>query len=605
MYPPSVIQDIKDRLSIVQYIGETVPLKKVGRNHRGLCPFHAEKTPSFHVQEEKQIFHCFGCGEGGDLIHFVMKREGLVFPEAVRQLAQRAGVELPAPQDERAAQQVKQAARQRRLLLRVNELATEFFHQQLMRCQPGDAAYNYVQSRGLADRAFFTQHFLGYADGQWGGLVEFLQQRRVPLELAVQLGLIKRRSRQEGHYDFFRDRLIFPIRNVRGQVLAFGGRVIPGAEASTQAKYLNSPESLLYHKSDTIYGLPLAADAMRQQDRAILVEGYMDVLALQQAGILEAVAPLGTALTVGHLRAIMRYTHTIYVVFDGDAAGQRAARRSLPLFLEAGLVPRVVGLAAGDDPDSFIRAQGGEAFRAQLTHAPTLFEWVIDETMARCGDDTAGRVRAIGEFRGLFAQLRDPVQEAGYVDRIARRWQLDAAVIRRVLADARSGRGISAMTKVEAPRLDGAATARSRAEAECLELILQVPEQMAQLFARIEPEMFRTPRYRQIAERCWMCYAETGGLQASQLLDETIDDTVRRTLTQLACATGKYDAVEDMAREVDTVIAALERALHAEERAQLNAAIAQAEQRGERGSVEALMTRKQELERSHHVGERA
>lgn len=606
MYPPSLIQDIKDRLSIVQVIGETVPLKKAGRNHKGLCPFHAEKTPSFHVQEEKQIFHCFGCGEGGDLLHYIMKREGLAFPEAVRQLAGRAGVELPELGDERAAAQAKQIARQRRLLLRVNELAAEFFHQQLMDETRGKAAYNYLESRGYADRAFFTQHFLGYADDDWGRLSEFLQQRRVPMELAVQLGLIKQRSPGEGHYDFFRGRLMFPIRDARGQVIAFGGRVIPNAgQPADAAKYLNSPESLLYHKSETLYGLPMAAEAMRRQDRAIVVEGNMDVLALHRAGITETVAPLGTALTAGHVRALMRYTHNIWIVFDGDAAGRRAAARSLPLFLDAVLVPRVVVLPAGDDPDSFVQQHGGDAFTVRLSAAPTLFEWVIDETLAACGDDTAGRVRAMGALRPLFARLRDAIQEASYIDRLAKRLRLDAYAIRRALADVRGDRGMAVMATVATPQTHAAADARGRAEAACLEFLIHVPGGMAQLGTRIDPAMFRTPHWQKIATACWERYALDGTVQVSPLLQGDFDDATRRALTELALSNDKYDTVDDVAREADIVVAALERALHVEEQEQLNAAIAEAVARGEQTNVETLLTRKIELERSHHVGERA
>ncbi len=605
MYPPSLIQDIKDRLSIVSYINETVPLKKAGRNHKGLCPFHGEKTPSFHVQEEKQIFHCFGCGEGGDLLHFVMKREGLSFPEAVRQLAGRAGVELPELGDERAAQEIKRQEKQRKLLLRVNELAAEFFHQQLLDDARGKTAYNYLASRGYQDSAFFTQHLLGYADEEWGRLVDFLHQRHVPMELAVQLGLVKQRSQQSGYYDFFRGRIIFPIRNGKGHVIAFGGRVVPGIEQPADvAKYLNSPESPLYHKSDAVYGLPMAAEGMRQADRALVVEGYMDALALHRVGLTETVAPLGTALTMGHIRAIMRFTQNIWLIFDGDAAGRRAAVRALPLFLEATLVPRVVVLPSDEDPDSLVLRHGVDALTERIAAAPTLFEWVIDETLARAGDDTAGRVRAIGELRPFFAKLRDAIQEASYIDRIARRLQLERGVIRRALADARSG-GISTMAKVATPQTRAAADTRSRAEQQCLEFICQVPSGMSHLMHRIEPSLFRSAQWRTIAERCWELYAVEGEIIAGKLLQGDITPELRSAVTELAMANEKYEHVEDPAREAETLITAFERALRLEEVEHLNAAIAEAGRRGAVEEINTLMKQKIELDRSHHLGERA
>ncbi|MBI2342767.1 MAG: DNA primase [Deltaproteobacteria bacterium] len=364
MYPQAVIQELKERLSIVTMIGEIVPLKKAGRNYRGLCPFHQEKTPSFHVHEEKQIFHCFGCGEGGDLIHFFMKRDGRTFREAVEYLAQRAGVELPAVGSE-AAEVLQQRRRQEKLLLRVNVVAAEYFQQALMDVERPRI---YLESRGYRDAGFFTQHLLGYADDRWDSLVHFFQQRRVPMELAVHVGLIKKRPQKEGHYDFFRDRLIFPIRDSHGAIVAFGGRDLGDGEADG-AKYLNTAESPIFHKGEMLYGFPMAADAMRRADRALVVEGYLDVLALHRVGLEETVAPLGTALTAGHLRQIVRYTKNIWLLFDADAAGQRAAKRVLPLFLPLELVPRMVILPASEDPDSYAAKAGLEALRQLIDGA--------------------------------------------------------------------------------------------------------------------------------------------------------------------------------------------------------------------------------------------
>lgn len=600
MYPPSVIQEIKDRLSLVAFIAETIPLKKAGRNYKGLCPFHQEKTPSFLVHDDKQIFHCFGCGEGGDLVHFVMRRQGLNFPEAIELLAERAGVTLPVSTDTKAQQAAESERQHRKLGLRVNTLATEYFQERLRAAGAGDAALNYLKSRGYEDSAFFTQHFLGYAEDGWEGLATFLQQRNVPMELAMQLGLVKKRPRGEGYYDFFRGRLIFPIRNVKGEVVAFGGRVVPGAGAPDDAaKYLNSPDSPLFHKSETMYGFPMAASAMRAADRAIVVEGYLDVLALHRVGLAETVAPLGTALTAKHLRLITRYTRNIWLVFDGDTAGENAAMRSLPVFLEGGLVPRVVLLPAGEDPDSFVAKAGGEAFAAQLPTAPTLFEWVIDSTVAAAGTGTAGRVQAVNALKPLFAKLGDPIQEAAYVRRLAQRIRIDESAVLRAL---RGQRDVIGPKPAQSPQVAKASPSATDplavAERSCLAFLFHVPEGARVLISLIAPADFRVPAHRQLAEWCWRLYAEHRAVAVDALLACTEDAAMRSLVTGLACTAGEFDDVTDesIPMVAQSVVQALRRAQEREAIGQVREALMAAEAAGDTDTVTRLM---QDLQQRH------
>lgn len=542
MFPQSVIQEIKDRLSIVALIGEPVVLTKAGRNYKGLCPFHQEKTPSFNVHEDKQIFHCFGCGEGGDIFHFIMKHQGLNFREAIEYLAKRAGVELPSTDDPAAKEKAAKQEKHKKLLLRVTEIAAEFFHAQLMNPEKGLPAVNYLKSRGYSDADFYKEQLLGFGDNEWEALCTHLIERQVPLALAAEVGLIKKRAGSESYYDFFRGRLIFPIRDRQGRIVAFGGRVLPDLTEDDSAKYLNSPESPLFHKSDLLYGLPQAAAAMREKDRAICVEGYLDVLALHRAGMTETVAPLGTALTSQHIRFISRYTRNVWVTFDGDSAGRRAAKRSLPLFLETGLVPRVIILPEGEDPDSLITREGEKALEPHLKRALTLFEWLIDVTVAESGHDTAGRVNAVNELKPLFAKVHDPIERATYAKRLAEKIRTPVAAVARALTGKANPSDAVSKSLLNKGKKRVHPKGQAAAERGCLALAFQVPEGALALRSLIGPEDFSTPLYRAVAEGAWRNMNDNGQIDLHSLLgdlsekkDATFLEDYRSEITALAC----------------------------------------------------------------------
>ncbi|MBI2345904.1 MAG: toprim domain-containing protein, partial [Deltaproteobacteria bacterium] len=461
-------------------------------------------------------------------------------------------------------------------------------------------------SRGFTEKSFWTQHFLGSAEDQWDGLTRFLQERKVPMELAVELGLIRprtaARSGTEGHYDFFRRRLILPIRNQRGEVIGFGGRAIPGGGASdeaTAAKYLNSADSVIYQKGRTVYGLSAALPAIRSEDRVVIVEGFLDVLACYQGGVAPVVAPLGTALTPGHLQLLKRFTRNMWLVFDGDAAGRMAARRSLPLFLAEGIVARVVMLPHSEDPDSFIRAHGGAAFLELLPTAPTLFESVIDTTVAECGADTAGKARAVDQLRPLFNHLTDHVEEAMYCRRLAQRIALEESVVRRALKQRGRAVGIrptaeESAARSERPMLDVPRTA----EWSLIEFLLQVPSAMALVSNQLHPEEFTHQDARAIAEACWCCYEADGDLSVAALIESPgiVDDkTAIDRITALALAEGKYEDQEAWPRVAEELVAAVRRPRKVGRLRELNAAIASAEQGGQAEAVRHLILEKQQL----------
>ncbi len=421
MASKEILEEIRNRVSIVSLIGERVPLKKSGRNFKGLCPFHQEKTPSFMVSDDKQIFHCFGCSAGGDIFTFLMKIDGLEFREALQDLAKRAGVRLPE-ETKNSNDADAEWERRKQWSLRLNKMAHDFFIKNLRDKNIGLKSRKYLESRGI-DSQTTEGHGLGYAPDSWDLLTNTLAAANVPMKLANELGLVRERDHKTGHYDFFRDRLMFPILDTRGNVVGFSGRTL-GTDVDT-AKYLNSPDSILYNKSKTAFGLYWAKEAIRTKDEIILVEGNLDCLSLRQSGIENVVAPLGTALTFDHLKLLSRYTKNFVVAFDGDKAGIAAAIRALPHFLELGFVPKALTLPAGQDPDSFIRTEGPAKWETLKNRSETLFEFFVEETLRQSPKGTQGTVAAWEKLRPMLEKVKGTLEKEIYKKQIAQKLKLD------------------------------------------------------------------------------------------------------------------------------------------------------------------------------------
>ena len=422
MYPQELLDDIRNRLPISQVVGERVVLKKSGRNFKGVCPFHQEKTPSFMVSDEKQIYHCFGCNEGGNIFTFLMKLEGHTFVEAVQNLAARAGVKLPALQQGKTSAEDAEWARRKSWGARLNILAHEYFQQLLADPDQGRTARDYLEKRGVP-LEFAKAQGLGAAGNSWEGLVDFFKARNAPLTLAQELGLIKKRDEKEGHFDFFRNRLMFPIFSHVGAVVGFSGRTLESDKE--QAKYLNSTDSFLYSKSRSVFGIHWAKEAIRKKDAVILVEGNLDALSLVQFGIENVVAPLGTALTEDQVRLLTRYSQQFFVAFDGDSAGTAAAFRSLPIFLQMKLHPKAIVLPTGEDPDSFIRKSGVVGWENLVQQSQSLFEYFVAKTIQSHPSDTSGRVRAWSEIEPLLRLVTDPVEQGVFKRRVSEKLGFD------------------------------------------------------------------------------------------------------------------------------------------------------------------------------------
>lgn len=439
----TVVDEIKSRLDIVEVITTYVPLKKAGRHYKGLCPFHAEKTPSFVVFPENQSWHCFGaCGTGGDLFSFIMQKEKLDFGEALQLLAQRAGVAL-TPQGE----EISPVEQHRDKLRQALAAATFYFHDLLRTSPPGQVARDYLARRGISEE-IITRFHLGYAANEWNALRDTLLAQGYPVDLLLDAGLLSRHEERGTIYDRFRHRLMIPINDVQGRVIGFGARALD----DSLPKYLNSPQTSLFDKSAVLYGLDQARRAIRDANQVIIVEGYMDVLAAQQHSVTNVVASMGTALTETQLRTLRRYTNQFVLALDADAAGSHATIRGIQLArqaLERELVPvptasgmvrqesrlgvdvRVMTLPAGLDPDDLIRRDVAQ-WQALVSAAKPLVDFLFD-TVAHAQDlDTArGKATAVRELVPLIQEVADPVERTHYVQRLARLARIDERTVQR------------------------------------------------------------------------------------------------------------------------------------------------------------------------------
>ncbi len=417
--PENVVSEIRDRADIVAVVGRHVTLKKVGNRFWGLCPFHDEKTASFQVHSDKQIFYGFGSHAGGDVFEFRKRTEGLDFPDAVRALGRELGITVP----ETGGGDVGQVA----AAYRANEVAATFFRSAL-RGVDGGVARRYLQERGVPED-LAARFRIGWAPDGWDGLIQHLRRSRVSTDDAELAGLIARRPNGDGHYDRFRARVVFPILAPDGHVAGFGGRGM----GSEPPKYLNSPESPVYKKSRALFGLPQALEAIRASGRVIVVEGYFDLLALHRAGLAEGVAPCGTALTQAHARSIRRYAAEVVLLFDGDAAGQTAAERSLPILLGEGLRVRAAFLPLGEDPDTLVAKSGLPALRACVDSAVPLLDHLIERALKEGAGHawaTADTVRSVAPY---LRALSDPVERATYLRLLSSRLEIPAAAIDEAL----------------------------------------------------------------------------------------------------------------------------------------------------------------------------
>jgi DNA primase len=540
------IAEIRRRASIVEVISDHVTLKKAGRNYMGLCPFHAEKTPSFTVSEEKGIYHCFGCQSGGSVFHFLMNYDHLTFPEAVERVAERYGITVEHDGRRRAGQDTGE----REKLYRINERVALNYQKILFAHPEGRKALDYLKARGV-DETTSRKFMLGYAPQAGSGLAKLFSQEQISSHDAYRLGLIGQRDGQKFYEKFFA-RVIFPIVSPAGKVVAFGGRVLDQA----LPKYLNSSETPLFHKGSTLYGLHQAKEGIRKADRVVVVEGYLDVIALSQHDLSYAVATLGTALTADHVRVLSRYSKNIIALFDGDDAGRKAASRSFEIFVEAGMLGRAAFLPKGDDPDTFVRSRGKAALEAILDQAVPLADYYFSWLEQRYGKTLEGKSQIAGEVSRLLAKVNNAFE----TDLLARR-AVDILGIREELlrrpSATPSGRSASAHAQNASPN----ANMQSRddvAERALVSLMLRLPAVVESIARVPEARQGFGPKWGAIVDAVVLQWQENGQIDVSRLLQDlpveqaseiTALSLERENLTDAECARMADDCLTHLRRK--------------------------------------------------------
>lgn len=498
------LQDIETRVDIVELIGENVSLQRRGNRYWGLCPFHAEKTPSFSVSQDKQLFYCFGCHVGGNLFTYIMKRDGVEFRQAVEILAQKAGVNLPMAAGNRKAMD------RRRQVVAVNEAAAAYYHQCLL-SERGLLAQKYLQKRGVSKESIelFT---LGYASERWNELEQYLLKKGFSPEMIKVSGVIKRSQRQNRYYDLFRDRIIFPIFSYNQDIIGFGGRLL----GEGIPKYLNTPETDLFSKRNNLYGLAQGKLSLRGQNEAILVEGYMDCIKMYQAGITNVVASLGTAFTKEQASLLARYVEKVVVLYDGDEAGQRETLRAVEVLAQHGLKPGVLNLPAGQDPDDYLNAIGKKDFLSFIqNNTISHIEFKLDYYMRNQQSQTLSLEQKVGMIHTLkpdIISLPSAIEQDYYIDMIARRLRINENQVRKEFRQA--NRSANYRNKKEINR-DNIECGKYSIQEKILAAMIKDDEVFTKVQKELGLNFFANPDYKALAH----LYAELQGGKEQNMRD--------------------------------------------------------------------------------------
>jgi len=519
-FPDSFVDEVRRTANIVSFISESVPLKKTGASWKGLCPFHNEKTPSFNVRSEPPVFHCFGCGEGGDVFKFVMLRERVNFPEAIELVARRFGIPVPETRSFERTEDRKE----REEVLALLEAAAQRFTRNFWTA-PGTTAREYLLGRGFKKETL-EKIRAGAAPDSWSDLLDSLRNKFAP-KLMLAAGLVLERQDKSGHYDRFRNRAIFPIPNESGKVVAFGARSLDGSEP----KYLNSPETAVYQKGRVLYGLNWARDAIRENGRAVLMEGYLDVARAIESGVGEAVASCGTAMTAGQARLLHRFGERVIVNFDQDEAGRKATLKSLEILTEEGIDVRVVNLPDGHDPDTFLREAGADAYRERLDTAPVYMEWLIQRAAAENDTKTPqGKAAYLKALLPPLARIESAVERAAWLPRVAAAGGLDGSAAEQEMRRALSLRG-GPPTQKSAPAV---ANGMTPAEKWLLTLMLQEAEGVSEALAELQDLDLADLRAASLLQAAKSLYLRGQAVTASSLAEAAASEEERRLLREIA-----------------------------------------------------------------------
>ena len=577
-----VINQIRDRIDIAEIVGQHVSLTRAGQNLKGLCPFHQEKSPSFTVSPSRQIFHCFGCGAGGNVFTFLTRITGASFPETVRELGRKVGIEV---QD--TASQPGPLAAQTARIEKLNQAAAAWFQQNLREERSGAEAREYLAGRGIA-QATIDRFGIGLAPAEWDGLIRSLSKQGFTQPELASAGLTIARDSGSGFYDRFRARVMFTITDLRKRVVGFGGRVL----GEGTPKYLNSPDTPLFKKGHTLFALDVAREAVARTKTVIVVEGYFDAIALHQAGLTHTVATLGTALTPEHIQVLRRFASKVVLLFDPDAAGVRAALRGLDLFVNSGLGVKVVTLPAGDDPDTYVRKEGSEAFGRLEERAPSLLDFSLEHSLKTAEASTIeGRIRAVDEVLRILQKSEHPIEREERIRLVAERL------------------GINQQRLIERyPALlkqDGRRPTAPPAEPAAAQSYKGVPEERDLVYMllhghlapadirRLRPDSFSIAACRIVVEKAMAHLEQDGRVGLRRLLDTIVDDPDCGSLaTELSMREEHFD---DVRAHVQGCLDTLDRKRAEKVLRELTAQLKAAEREGRADDARALNAQVNEL----------
>lgn len=581
---------VKQAVDIVDVIGQVVPLRRSGKRYMGLCPFHSEKTPSFQVDSENQLYYCFGCGSGGDVLSFVMKQQNLVFGDAVRYLADRYHIQLPQhdPLSTVTPEALAAARKEKERLCSVMEQASEFFHRNLLDTRIGGNARDYLQKRALPLK-LIQEEKLGYAPPQWDALARHLETLGVSPEIGVAAGLLAKSSKYpERFYDRFRNRIIFPIRNDRGQVVAFGGRIL-GGEAAGEPKYLNSPETLIYQKGRMLYQMTKAREACREVRKVVLVEGYMDLLAFHAHGFHRVVATLGTALTLPQVRLMSRMADEVILAYDGDEAGERAMLRALPLCLQEDLLVSFLQFPEGMDPDDFLRTHGLASLEALLEKRRDLGIYAIQKALKGWDGRLSTKAKMVSDLAPVFNSLRQPVLRSEYLRVVSEKLAIPESVIERQL---RHGRSHTTRLGTSAGAVSPRSTQESQEE-RILRLLIRHPEFFEQVRSSGAASSFQEPGVRRVLEVLLDIEpARLTALKAGDLYDLLPESEAKELAARLLM---EPCDIQEPKVQLRDWLEALTRRSWKEKTQQLKGALSRAEKLGDTAQVRSILLQIQKL----------
>ena len=534
MIPNEIIDQILDKTDIVEIISQHVQLKRAGQNFKACCPFHQEKTPSFMVSRAKQIYHCFGCGAGGNVIGFLMNHEKMDFIDAIKILSDKTGIALPRSNSSQSATNTLADK-----MYNANDIACGFYEENLTK-EYGASAHQYFVRRGITER--IRKHFrLGYAVDSWQGILNFCKAKNVTPEVLQKTGLILKNDTTGNIYDRFRNRVMFPIFDVRGRVLGFGARALD----DSLPKYLNSPETHIYKKGRQLYGLNFAKDAIRKQNYVVIVEGYFDIILPFQNEIKNIVATLGTALTPEQIGALKRFTKNVIMVYDADQAGQAATLRGLDLLIEEEMNVRIAILPKGKDPDSFVREKGRAEFIKVLKDSKDLFDYKLGTLTAKFkSNEPQGKARIIGEMLPTLAKIKNAVLQSGYLKKMAEELQIDEESIRSEIKKINVG-GTRSFSRPKEIKETVKYKSATPAELTLLAIALEDPHAIKEIEEKLSISTFSDVSVRRILDKVRELESENRKIMPSHLMSSFDDKRIEGIISE---AVGIAETIQDKER---------------------------------------------------------